>query len=367
MEVKRRNTAYLIAGFILIFSLWITLNAMRQIRQVVPGETPAQAVRALLIGRPILGRNNCPPSVHDLYQAQGPDGMLYPTWHPPYDIGHGCYFDHEHGSDPHSYVGFADSGMPPFGYASSQAGFEESHAGYKVFVTNDDLNGRAWMIVLNQDTGRPERAEIRYYSLDWHISTLNGDPLVQIRVMADFGNSTPNCSGEILTPAEGASSQSFRSVPTVDCAPSRTYEYWSTRIDVAGVFKASPVFEIDNPQTAIDPDDFSTVIPICVYRSGGEACVGDRNPWVGNRRGILRPGQNVDNPGMEFFFTDPFGQPVTADEPGAILQYVTQNGWNTRNCCGPEVVFRIQTFSGGVYIAAPKEPAGSVEFSVGWP
>jgi hypothetical protein len=76
----------------------------------------------------------------------------------------------------------------------------------------------------------------------------------------------------------------------------------------------------------------------------------------------MHPGQWVTNSGPESFYTNGYGDTVSASDPGAIAQYVTQKGWDTRNCCGPEVVFRIQTYSRGVYIADPPEGAGSAEF-----
>src|SRR5258707_8940848 len=62
-----------------------------------------------------LAGQKCPDSVHDSYTTIGPDGNVYPTWHPPVDPTFGCWFDHEHGSDPHQFVGFATTGMPAFG------------------------------------------------------------------------------------------------------------------------------------------------------------------------------------------------------------------------------------------------------------
>jgi hypothetical protein len=358
---------YFIGMLALGISFWVSYNAMRQTRQVMPGETPSQAVRALLFGRPVLQKRLCPEEVHNRYVTEGPNGERYPTWHPPVDLEYGCYFDHEHGSDPRSYAGFPASGLPPFGYVSAQAGVQETHRGYKVYVSNDDLNGRAWMITLNQDTANPLRAWTRYHSLEWHISTLAGDPLVHVRLMADFGSSRPTCSSEPIMDVEGGGSSRFRSVPTTQCASTHAYESWSTSINIAGLFRASPYFDVDNPITAVDTAAPNQVRYLCEFRRPDEGCGGPAAYWSGSRRGVLRPGQLVGNPGPEVFFTDPYGKLVSEHEPGAVRQFVTNQGWDTRECCGPEVVFRIQTFSGGVYIAAPPEPAGLAEFGYGLP
>jgi hypothetical protein len=343
-------------------TFWVSFNALRQTRLALPGETSGQALRALLLGRPVLRKEHCPEEVHDRYQVEGPDGQRYPTWHSPVDLQSGCYFDHEHGSDPRTYVGFEQAGMPAFGYAAAQAGIVESHKGYKVYAANDDLNGRAWMIVLNQDTSRPERAWEQHNSLEWHISSREGEALVHVRVMANFGKSTANCSGKVIYAGEGDSGAS-RLIPTTDCAAVNGYEAWDASVNVGGVFRATPYFEVDNPATAVDPADPQAVYPMCQFRSGAESCSGS-GFWIGNRRGVLRPGQRVNNPREEIFHTDAYGRVVEESAPGAIRQFVTNQGWDTRQCCGAEVVFRIQTYSNGVFIAAPPEPAGSVEFAI---
>jgi hypothetical protein len=362
----RYKTRHFAGVLIILLTLWLSINALRQTRQVRPGETLEQAIRSLVFGRPVLGSRLCSDEVHRQYAVTGPDGETYLTWHPPLNLKNSCYFDHEHGSDPASYVGFESSGLPPFGYISVQAGVEEPHRGYKVYVTNDDLNGRAWMIVLNQDTSQPSRAWVQHYSLDWHIASVGGEPLVHVRVMADFGRSSPNCRSGVIWPAS-SSSDRFRSIPTTDCAGHNAFESWSGVVDVAGVFWAGPVFDVDNPITAIDPDALASFRPICEFRPAAEGCAATAPYWSGNRRGIRHPGQLVRNQAGEYFYTDPYGnQNEQGDEEG-ILQFVTNDGWDSRQCCGPEVVFRIQTFSGGVYIAAPPEPAGSAEFSFGLP
>jgi hypothetical protein len=350
---------FFIGILLLLTSLWIAFNALRQTRQTLPGETLDQALRAMLFGRPVLRGVICPDEVHEKYTTIGPDGKSYPTWHPPVDLEHGCYFDHEHGSDPTSYIGFEHSGMPAFGYTAGKAGISEPHEGYKVFVSNDDLNGRAWMITLHMDSSSPRRAVERYYSLDWHISSLEGKALVDVRVMADFGHSTPNCNDDVIVSDGEAGESRFRSMPTVECAPYNNYEYWVGRARVGDVFEVRPMFEIDNPVTAVDPVDLDKVLPLCSFRPSDEGC--ESSFWNGTRRGIFRPGQKVNNPGPETFYTDAFGNRVD-EEAGAIRQFIVRDKWDSWRCCGPEVVFRIQTFSGGTYIPAPPEPAGSTEF-----
>lgn len=120
----------------------------------------------------------CSPAVHDTYFVVGPDGLRYPTWHPPIATdpasGRECAFGHEHGRDPRGsqlwktkqvqQAFFFDAngngrmdadeeawaGLP-FGYANSQSdtwfktqGIEtmrhEDHIGHKVEWANDETD-----------------------------------------------------------------------------------------------------------------------------------------------------------------------------------------------------------------------------------
>lgn len=44
--------------------------------------------------------DTCSKEIHNKYVVTGPDGKIYPTWHPPVDPETGCTFGHEHGRDP---------------------------------------------------------------------------------------------------------------------------------------------------------------------------------------------------------------------------------------------------------------------------
>ncbi len=83
--------------------------------------------------------DTCSPEIHARYSVVGPDGLLYPTWHPPVDPETGCSFGHEHGRDPRGSALHAEVGDIPFGYASSVLDIwdplgarHEDHVGHKV-------------------------------------------------------------------------------------------------------------------------------------------------------------------------------------------------------------------------------------------
>ncbi|MCQ1954741.1 hypothetical protein [Arthrobacter sp. zg-Y238] len=109
--------------------------------------------------------DTCSKELHASYTALGPDGKIYPTWHPAQvtdpATGTLCTFGHEHGADPASsdiYGWVVDHLTPedtdggktgiPFGYASealmtygaSHEGMamrHEDNAGHKIFIAND--------------------------------------------------------------------------------------------------------------------------------------------------------------------------------------------------------------------------------------
>ena len=87
--------------------------------------------------------DTCSKEAHDRYSVVGPDGRLYPTWHPPVD-GSGCTFGHEHGRDPANSDLFFKTGPIPFGLANEQLDTydpfgqrHEDHVGHKIEWEND--------------------------------------------------------------------------------------------------------------------------------------------------------------------------------------------------------------------------------------
>jgi hypothetical protein len=135
------------------------------------GGTPPPAGSPPVYSDAFVNRNwaptpfdSCPRALHESYSVLGPDGKLYPAWHPPSVIdpatGEPCSFGHEHGRDPrgsdiYGWVAEhlaapghrAEAGIP-FGYAS-EALFDyatanpglatrpEDHVGHKVDYAND--------------------------------------------------------------------------------------------------------------------------------------------------------------------------------------------------------------------------------------
>ena len=253
----------------------------------------------------------CADWVHDEYAVER-NGRTWATWHPPRDPRHGCAFGHEHGSNPRAFRHFARTGMPAFGLVSDFAGTGEAHAGFKVFLANEDRRGLAWMIVLHQGTGSPRRGTVRFHSLEtWLFRERGRRLLARTRQMADFGEAVPNCKGV-------ESRARWRLLPVPGCR--RAYEEWATEVDVGGVFRARPAFGVHNAITQLDPGDPARV----VFNKRAVCGPSDPAGWdslcKGDRRTVMHPRWLVRNTGRSRFRTDAFGR--RADH--GLLQVVSR-------------------------------------------
>jgi hypothetical protein len=294
----------------------------------------------------------CADWVHDRYTVER-GGRSWPTWHPPRDPRYRCAFGHEHGSNPRAFRHVARTGMPAFGPIATHAGGEEAHVGFKVFASNRDRKGLAWLVVLHQGSGSPRRGAVRFHSLEsWLFRRRGGRLVAHTRVMADFGAAIPNCAG-----AEPASR--MRMLPSPACES--VYEEWDTALNVAGVFRANPGFGIDNAITQFDPAApervvFNKRIACGPYDPGGwdSYCKGDR-------RAVLHPRWVVRNRGRSRFRTDVYGRRARA----GLLQVVSRRLRvdQSRECCGAENAFVMERPSdGGLYRAGRGLNSAGFEF-----
>ena len=214
----------------------------------------------------------CAAWVHDQYTVER-GGRSWASWHPPRDPRHRCAFGHEHGSNPRAFRYFGRAGMPAFGHVSDFAGGQEAHAGFKVFVANEDRKGLAWMIVLHQGAGSPRRGSVRFHSLEtWLFRERGRRMLARTRQMADFGEAVANCPG-VETARRGAS---------CPCpAAGSSYEEWATALDIGGVLRARPAFGIHNAITQFDPADPERV----VFNKRAVCGAGDPAGWDSRCKG----------------------------------------------------------------------------------
>lgn len=283
----------------------------------------------------------CAAWVHDRYTVDR-GGREWATWHPPRDPRYGCGFGHEHGSNPRAFRYFGRTGMPAFGLVSDYAGSPEAHAGFKVFLANEDRKGLAWMIVLHQGSGSPRRGTVRFHSLEtWLFRERGRRMLARTRQMADFGDAVPNCPG-------AKPRRAWRLLPAPGCRAA--YEEWDTTLDVGGVFRARPGFGIHNAITQFDPADPERVVFNKRSVCGPDDPAGWDSRCKGDRRTVLHPRWFVRNRGPSRFRTDAFGR--RADS--GLLQIVSRRLRvdQRREVGGVENVFLAeQPSDGGIYRA----------------
>lgn len=284
----------------------------------------------------------CAQWVHDRHTVER-GGRAYATWHPPRDPRYGCAFGHEHGSNPRAFRFVGRTGMPAFGLVSDYAGSPEAHAGFKVYIANEDRKGLAWTIVLHQGSGSPRRASVRFHSLEtWLFRDRGGRMLARTRQMADFGEAVANCPG-------ARPRRAWRLLPVPGCGS--TYEEWNAVASVGGVFSARPGFAVHNPITQFDPADPERV----VFNKASACGPNDPGGWdsrcKGDRRSVLHPRWFIQNEGPSRFRTDAYGRRGGA---GGLLQVVARrirvDQRRERN--GVENVFIAERPSdGGIYRA----------------
>ncbi len=236
----------------------------------------------------------CAREIHAQYWTYGPDGKVYPTWHPAVDPDTGCAFGHEHGTDP-SGSNLVSIGLP-FGYTneklfeSDPANFrDEDHVGHKVewvnsvTVRNDVYGTKAYatcdfLIKLHQGTHSPDALTNNLHELFYYARCSDGTA-VQFRTLNAFGkaghvhrNCVPN-GDEIATgtpvPANSPDGGGNRDIPDATCvdnilvAPGQDSQYWRLNenwpIGVGGwaengklSFNFGPYFQVRNPSRYTD-------------------------------------------------------------------------------------------------------------------
>jgi hypothetical protein len=334
--------------------------------------SPATLMAAVLIGlmtpaAPALGATDptdrtqpaapdgtrvCAKWVHDRHTVDK-NGRSWATWHPPRDPRYKCAFGHEHGSNPRAFRHFKRTGMPAFGPIGTYAKSDEPHAGFKVFVANEDRNGFAWMVVLHQGSGSPRRGTVRHHSLEtWLFRNRGGRLAAHTRAMADFGEAVPNCPGARRT-------SRMRLLPSPHC--DNVYEEWAADLDVGGVFRARPAFGLDNAITQFDPADPDRIVFNKPIACGPHDPAGWDSYCKGDKRALFHPRWFVRNRGRSRFRTDAYGRRAAT----GLLQVVARRTSvdQSDECCGAENRFDMdQPSDGGIYRAARGRGPSNFEF-----
>jgi hypothetical protein len=303
---------------------------------------------------PVAGQP-CPAWVHDQYVAKGPDGNMYPTWHPPVDPVYGCSFGHEHGDNPNNSPAMRGRQVV-FGYASLKAGMSEPHTGFKVAVwsqekdthntPNSHMNSDAVWVV-HQGTGGAARFTQPFHSLELHYYNAKDGREIHAYVLGNFADTIvrgTQCGSpdKVITDNPGSGSRQLVGPNCFDDGymSGKQYEDWVTAVylgvDKSGNYKAyfDPHFAIFNPNTYCDLQPDNT----CKLGYSDTALGTGQDPtstsaWFkgDHRETYMNQLWFFNQGGSTSIWTDPYGNLVAPGSPGAIEQYVAAMNWKVQD------------------------------------
>lgn len=305
---------------------------------VLPTATPPTQPTATPV---VQAGQPCPGWVHDLHVTTGPDGNTYPTWHPPVDPTYGCYFTHEHGDDPRDSS--VNATMPAFGYVGAQGGFDEPHAGFKVFnyecgeSGDQGPNRIASRFVMHMGSAGLGRYQMAFHSVQYSARACDGAWEIDVLGMADFGSTKP--IGSICdNPRRGG-----RDFSTLGCVtqghPEKAYEIWSGVFQIthpndpyAGLFQSRAYIALTpalfDPITTVNPNDLSQLIYTAdVVYPGQYDPLSAQSPFRGCHAEAYQGPISLNNAGRPItYVTDVYGKIIPGAQPGApgtLTQYVS--------------------------------------------
>jgi hypothetical protein len=337
-----------------------------------PPPPPASGYsRAALAWQP-GAHDTCTQQDHLRYTAVGPDGKLYPTWHPPVDPLTGCSFGHEHGRDPAGSA-LAHLGPVIFGYANEQLEVHtahghrhEDHVGHKIEWGNSlafPVHNRGDLPALtcdvltkfHQGTHSPDAFTNNLHEIVKRLRCSDGSQVEATFLTAngpagqfsaacrsepiEAGAPTPPDSPRTANPLSPIRSIGNRFIPDRDCFErNRLHEVWKTQnvlltADGQVLHRWAEYFNITNAARHFDPDRPNQIgysIDACfeqttpgVWRFPTGPCVTARNasdgvpyayddprsPFNGSKRSNrLNDIQLYATRGNGVWYTDAFGQ-----------------------------------------------------------
>ncbi len=359
---------------------------------------PANPVFSVAYGRWSPGdQDSCSKAIHDSYSTRGPDGITYPTWHPPVDPATGCTFGHEHGRDPAGSDIFELVGPIPFGYANqhlAESGFaadrHEDHVGHKVEWENDvemRLGEGASAVLsvtcdilvkMHQGSHSADAFTNNMHEVAYHVRCLDGTGFsaTVLTPIGTAGELVVGCNRDrhihagdpnpLISPDGGGK----RAIPDASCIEehvrredgsrprfdSALRESWeisvSLRAEGRGTLVSfNPYFQVLDPSRFFDPGAGGQVgrpIELCFEDGtrGEDRCesVPDgvtwddtRSPFKGTRRFVDSNSNRVKNEGgPTVWYTDPLGRRGSPDPfPGSIRQWIASHDNSGLDLHGP--------------------------------
>ena len=355
---------------VLLLPLVLTLAACDSGDPAAPPEEPVGFSIAYDLWTP-SELDTCPPEVHNRYSVVGPDGLLYPTWHPPVDPETGCTFGHEHGRDPRGSDLYGDVGAIPFGYANQELARysdhtmrHEDHVGHKIEWENDVemrfrdgldpvLNVHCDILVkLHQGTHSKDAFTNNLHELAYHIRCTDGTRMhvTLLTAIGTPGELVASCDRDrtihvgTATPPNSPDGGGKRAIPDRLCIEQHLLvpegersnyhralrESWETNSQVRTadnrvIARFNPYFQVFFPSRFFEPsapDGVGRVLDACLEDRDGERARGGRCEELA-RDGAL-PDLAWDEPGSPF---------------RGVRRQVDINSNLIRNAGGPEVWF----------------------------
>ena len=327
--------------------------------------------------------DTCTPEIHNSYSVVGPDGLLYPTWHPPINPETGCSFGHEHGRDPRGSDLYPLVGDLPFGLA-----LPADHVGYKIEWENDVefrfssdaasslLEVRCdVMMELHQGSHGAGAFTINLHEIAIHANCSDQTRvhITMITAIGDPGEFTSSCDRDRTVvagppPANSPSGGGRRRIPDRSCIEqhvlvpdgeissfgSGVRESWEVSdrirtVDGRTLVSFNPYFQVRFPARYYDPaapNALARTVDVC-FEEGpngeharGGACdetTADgtvtsvafddaRSAFRGARRFVDVNSIRISNSdGPEVWYTDAFGKNARTEPfPGAIRQFIAR-------------------------------------------
>ncbi len=345
--------------------------------------------------------DTCTKAIHDGYSVVGPDGKLYPTWHPPTDPQSGCTFGHEHGRDPRGSDLYGIVGDIPFALANEAMDSwefalprHEDHFGHKVEWANDiqlTIGSGAGSIAnltcdiltkLHQGTHSKDAFTNNLHEIVYHLRCNDGTRVhvTFVTAIGTPGELVSTCDNRRISigtpsPPDSPSGGGVRRIPTAECVAqhilvgegdkssfSRLRETWqvSGRIKTAegkSLFSFNPYYQVFNPSRYYDPNQSGIVgrpLEDCFLdetrRARGDMCDGSQsaedqgydNPgsqWDGAHRQVDINANRVRNSGgPEIWYSDPFGRNAKTEPfPGSVLQFISSTDNSAFDTHGPTI------------------------------
>ncbi len=284
--------------------------------------------------------NYCSEAIHNQYVATGPDGNLYPTWHPPVDPATGCVFDHEHGDNPNGNPALQGRNVV-FCYMATFTNNCMPHNGYKVFAWSNISHynapahsGASVVMVLHQGTSGAGRFTTVFHDIEIHYYNPNDGREAHIYMLAPFGELLVGCGANdpnMDLRLSQANAPGARQISASKCfdPPNIPYEDWITALyigtDSQGNWKGymDPHFAIFNPNTYCIVQDNSCVLGYSDERAGTGADPNSADSWFKGvkREAYLNQVWIRNAGGSTTIWTDPYGKLVPAGQ--GIPQYLS--------------------------------------------